>query len=68
MSIAYSRGADGSYITTLSEADLNYLVAREYQRQRELLEIAHNEHGIAAAAAAKPFRNGKSKLKPKTRN
>lgn len=81
--VTHSRKADGTSLPRLPEADLDYLITREYQRQRQLEDIAAHsdedaaeiarhslfvEHGIGAPAAAKPFRNGKSKPKPKPKN
>lgn len=64
VSITYSRAPDGDFVATLSEADLDYLIAREFQRQRELLEAARRKQADATASA-KPFRKGKSNRKPK---
>lgn len=80
VNVSITRTADGLWHTSMPAEDLDYLIAAEYQRQRQLEDIAaHNdedaaeiakhglfvEHGIEGLSAAKPFRNGKPKPKPK---
>ena len=77
--VTTSRKADGTFLTTLPAEDLDYLVASEYQRQRQLEDIAaHNSEDAAEIARHSLFIEGngsvrtsrisrKPKLQPKHR-
>lgn len=57
--VTTSRKTDGTFLTTLSAEDLDYLVAAEYQRQRQLEDIAaHNGEDAAVIARHSLFIEG----------
>jgi len=73
--VTHSRKADGTFLTTLPAADLDYLIAAEYQRQRQLSDIAdHNDEDAAAIARHSLFieadgrvRASRTSRKPKSK-